>query len=141
MNVELHDTSCVPFYKRISYLYIPAFFVLISILMEVVVFAVMGLSFRSAYIFSLSIVLIIARIAAVVRIKWVQTVICSLFFGWQLFTTISNIIAFQTCNEIFSLETFKTLVTAFNNAGAVEVNLWFLFPVIFLIIVYLFAVV
>jgi len=141
MDVKLHDVQYVPFYKRISYLYIPAFFVLITVLMEIVMFAVMGLSFPSAYIFSLSIIFVIATIAAMVRIKWVQTVICSIFLGWHLFTTISNIIAFQTCNEIFSLETFKTLVTAFNNAGAVEVNLWFLIPVIFLIIVYVVAVV
>ena len=141
MNIQLHDANYVPFYKRVSYLYIPAFFVLITILMEIVMFVVMGLKFPSVYIFSLSIVLSIATITAVIRNKWIQTVICSIFLGWQLFTTISNIIAFQTCNEIFSLETFKTLTTALDNAGAVEVNLWFLIPIILLVLVYIVAVV
>ena len=140
MDVKLHDVQYVPFYKRISYLYIPALFVLISFLMEFTMFAMMGLNFPSAYIFSLSIVLIIATVAAMVRIKWVQTVICSLFFGWQLFTSVSNIIAFQTCNEIFSLETFKTIGTAMDNTGAVEIDFLFLIPVITLILIYIVAV-
>lgn len=141
MKLKPHDVPYVPFFKRISYLYIPAVFVLITILLEVTMFAVMKLAFPSAYIFSLTIVLTIATIATMVRIKWVQTLICSIFLGWQLFTTISTLIAYQTNCEIFSLETFLTLATAFNNAGAVDLNLWFLFPIIALLALYITAVI
>ncbi len=141
MKLKLHDNPYVPLYKRVSFLYIPAVFVLITILLEVVMFTVMHLPFPPIYIFSLSIVLIIATIATMVRIKWVQTVICSIFLGWQLFTTISTLVAYQTNKEIFSLETFLTLATAFNNAGAVDVNLLFLIPIITLIVIYIVAVV
>ena len=141
MDIKLHEEPYVPYSKRISYLYIPGLFVLVTILMEVIMFAVMGFSFPSAYIFSLTIVLTIATIATMVRIKWVQTIICSVFLVWQTFTTISTIIAYQTCNEIFSLETFKTLTTAFGNADAVVLKLWFLFPIITLLVVYVVGLV
>lgn len=141
MDIKLHEEQYVPYYKRISYLYIPALFVLITILMEVTMFAVMGFSFPSAYIFSLTIVLTIATIATMVRIKWVQTIICSVFLVWQTFTTVSTIIAYQNCGEIFSLETFKNIATAFNNTGAVDLKLWFLFPIITLLIVYVVGLV
>ena len=73
---------------------------------------------------------------ALIPKKWIQTLICSLLIGWQLFTTVSNITAHQTCNEIFSLETLKTITTAFANAGSVVLDLTYLIPIILLIVVY-----
>ncbi len=141
MKINLHDSLRVPFYQRISYLYIPALFVVTSVILEVMMFALMRLSFPSGYIFSLAIVLILAAVVALLRQKWLQTVICSLLLGWQLTTTISNVIANDTCMEIFSLETLKTLGMAFGNAGAIELGYWFLVPIIALIIIYIVAVV
>ena len=104
-------------------------------------FALMQVAFPPAYIFSLTIVLIIAAAVTLIRIKWLQTVICSLFIGFQLATTIANVIANATCMEIFSLETLKTLGMAFGNAGAIELGYWFLVPIIALLLVYIVAVV
>ena len=141
MKLQLHDNPHVPFYKRISYLYIPAVFVITSVLMELLMFALMGLAFPRAYIFSLSIVLVIATVVALLPQKWLQTTVCSIFVGGQVFVTISNIISFNKCNEIFSLETFKTLGTAFGAAGAVSLNLFFLIFIIGLLILYITAIV
>ena len=136
MKMDLHDTVRVPFYKRVSYLYIPTLFVITSVLLEMMMFSIMGFSFPKAYIFSLSIILIIASLVALIRKKWIQTVICSLLFAWQLTTSISNIIANDACMEIFSVETIKSIIMAFGNAGAVEIDYLFLVPIIALIIVY-----
>lgn len=141
MKLKLNDASDLPFYKRISFLYIPALYVVVSILLEIFMFSFMNFSFPKGYIFSLTIVLIIATLVALVSRKWLQTVICSLLVGWQLFTTISNITAYQTCNEIFSLETLKTITTAFANAGSVVLNLMFLIPIILLLFGYITALV
>jgi len=141
MAVKLKDVPYIPFYKRISYLYIPCLFVATTVLMDLLMYVVMGLAFPSLYIFSLTIILLIAGIVALVQIKWIQAVICSVFLGCQLFTTISNIIAYQTCGEIFSLETFKTLTTGLENADAVILDLWFLIPVILLLVGYIAALV
>ena len=103
MKMDLHDTARVPFYRRVSYLFIPALFVVSSVLLEVMMFAIMGMAFPKAYVFSLSIVLIIAALVALIRKKWIQTIICSLLFAWQLTTSISNIIAYDACMEIFML--------------------------------------
>ena len=141
MQLKLPDVDYVPFYKRISYLYIPALFVLTTILMEVLMFAIMGLSFPSSYIFSLTIVLIIATITSLIGVKWVQTVICSILIGAQVFFTISNVIAYQTGNGVFSLETFLILSTAFKNKDAVSLDLLFLIPLIILVVAYIVALV
>lgn len=141
MKIDLHDTSCVPFYRRISYLYIPALFVITSVLLEMLMFALMGLPFPPAYIFSLTIVLIIAALVSLICHKWLQTVICTLLLGWQLTTTISNIVANLTCMEIFSLETFKTISTAFVNAGSVKLSYWFMIPIIAVITLFVAGVV
>ena len=110
MKIDLQRASRVPFYQRISYWYLPALFVLTSVILEIMMFALMHIAFPKAYIFSLTILLIIAAVVALLRRKWLQTVICSLLLGWQLTTTISNIIANDTCMEIFSLETLKSLL-------------------------------
>ncbi|MCQ2382120.1 MAG: hypothetical protein MJ054_02335, partial [Clostridia bacterium] len=141
MKINLHDTTGVPVYKRVSYLYIPALFVVTSIVLEVIMFALMEIQFPKAYIFSLSILLIIAALVALIHYKWIQTIICSVLFAWQLTTSISNIIANNTCMEIFSLETLKTLGMAFGNAGAIELGYWFLVPIIALIILYVVCIV
>lgn len=141
MKMDLHDTTRVPFYRRVSYLFIPALFVIASVLLEVMMFAIMEMAFPKAYIFSLSILLIIASLVALIRKKWIQAVICSLLFAWQLTTSISNIIANDACMEIFSLETLKTLIMAFGNAGAVDIDYLFLVPIIALIVVYVVGVI
>ncbi|MBS7401528.1 MAG: sulfatase-like hydrolase/transferase [Eubacteriales bacterium] len=141
MKMDLHDTARVPFYRRVSYLFIPALFVVSSVLLEVMMFAIMGMAFPKAYVFSLSIVLIIAALVALIRKKWIQTIFCSLLFAWQLTTSISNIIAYDVCMEIFSLETLKTLIMAFGNAGAVNIDYLFLVPIVALIVVYVVGVI
>ena len=141
MKMDLHDTIRVPFSHRVSYLYLPALFVVTSVLMEVFMFMIMGVAFPRAYIFSFCILLFIAALIALCRKKWLQTVICSLLLGWQLITTISNVIANETCMEIFSLETLKTFGMAFTNAGAARLSLWFLVPYILLILLYVGGVV
>jgi len=141
MKVKLHDAPRVPYYQRVSYFYIPALFVVVSVLMEIMMYTVMGMSFPRAYIFSLTILLIVAAMVALLRRKWVQTVICSLLLGWQLTATISNIVAYDSCMEIFSLETLKSFGMALGNTGAVELNMTFLIPTIALIILYVVGVV
>ena len=136
MKIDLHDSARIPFYQRISYLFLPALFVVTSVLLEVIMFALMRVAFPKAYIFSLAILLIVAAVVALFRRKWIQIVICSLLLGWQLMTTISNVIANDTCMEIFSLETLKTLGMAFGNAGAIELGYGFLVPIIALIVIY-----
>ena len=141
MKIDLHDTTKIPFYQRVSYLFIPALFVVASVLLEVMMFSMMGIDFPKSYIFSLSIVLVIAAVVAMVRIKWVQTVVCSLLLAVQVVATISNVIAYKTCKEIFSIETLKTLASAFGAAGAVKINYWFLLPILALIVIYVICVV
>ncbi len=141
MEINLHETPYVPVYKRVSYFYIPALFVVTTVLLDVMMYINMHWPFPPAYIFSLSIVLLIAALVSLCRYKWLQTVICSLLLGLQLTTTISNIIAQDTCMEIFSLETLKTMATAFNNTESIILDLWFLTPIILLIVVYIVAVV
>ncbi len=141
MKIDLHDTAHVPFYKRVSYLFIPALFVITSVFLEVIMFAVMEIPFPKAYVFSLAIVLIIAALIALIRKKWIQAILCSLLFAWQLTTSISNIIANDACMEIFSLETLKSLLMAFGNAGAVDIDYLFLVPIIALILLYVFGVI
>ncbi len=141
MKYGLYGTHYVPCYKRVSYLYIPALFVISAILLDVIMYSNMHWGFPSAYIFSLSLILIIAALISLIRYKWLQTVLCSLLLGWQVTTTIANIIAYTTCTEIFSLETLMSLGMAFNNAEAVVLDLWFLVPIILLVIVYIAAVV
>ncbi len=141
MKINLHETKSVPFYQRISYLYLPALFVLTSVILEITMFAFMHLAFPVSYIFSFSLILIIAAGIALLRNQWVQMVICTLLTGFQVTTTISNIISNATCDEIFSLETLKTLGAAFNAASAVEINFWFLVPIIAVILIYITLVV
>ena len=57
MKIRMQDAARVPFYKRVSYLYLPALFVVTSLLLEVMMFSIMDISFPKAYIFSLSIIL------------------------------------------------------------------------------------
>lgn len=141
MKMSLYDAERVPFYRRISYLYLPALFVVISVLLEITMFALMGVTFPVSYVFSLTLILFIAAGVALLRQKWLQVVICSLLIGFQVTTTICNVIANYTCNEIFSLETLKTIGTAFNTAGAVELGFWFLIPIVALVVIYIVAVV
>ena len=141
MKMNLHDAERVPFYHRISYLYLPALFVIISVLLEVTMFALMHIAFPVSYVFSLALILFIAAGVALLHQKWLQVVIFSLLIGFQVTTTICNVIANYTCNEIFSLETLKTIGTAFNTAGAVELGFWFLVPIIALVVLYLTGVV
>lgn len=144
MKLQLRSALNIPFYKRISYLYIPALFVLVSILLEVLLFSVIGLAFPKAYIFSLILVLLIATAVALAQNKVVQAVICSLLVGWQVLTTVSNVIAYRACMEVFSLETLMSIGTAFGNADAVKLDLWFTFPIVCLLIAYslgLFAII
>ena len=140
MKVKLHDSLQLPYYKRISYLYIPAVFVCVSILMEIMMFSFAKLPFPPAYIFSLCLVLFIAVCAAILPMKRLQVILCSVFLGAQLFFTISNVIAYQTGNGIFSLETIMLLDTAFKNKDAVSLDLWFITPLILLIVAYIVAV-
>lgn len=141
MRIKLHDATYVPFYRRVSYLFLPALFVLTSVLLEIIMFAFMHIAFPEAYIFSLSLLLIIAALVALIPNKWVQMVICTLLLGFQVTTTISNVISNATCDEIFSLETFKTFGAAFNAAGAISLGFWFLIPIIALLVVYIVCVV
>ncbi len=141
MKLKTREVPYIPLYKKISFLYIPTLFIVASVFLEIIMFSIMNFAFPSAYIFSLSVLLIIATIVALIQQKWLQTVICSLLIGWQLFTTISNITAYQTCNEIFSLETLKTITTAFANAGSVVLDLTFLIPIITLLVFYIASIV
>ena len=141
MKVDLHQCEYLPFYKRISYLYVPALFVVTTVAMEIMMFILMGIPFPPAYIFSLSIVVILAAVIAAIQPKWLQVVICSLLLAGQLTTTIANVIANATCMEIFSLETLKTLGMAFGNAGAIEMGYGFVVPLVFLMAVYVVGVV
>lgn len=141
MKINLHETPYVPVYKRVSCFYIPALFVITTVLLDVIMYINMHWSFPPAYIFSLSIVLLIAALVSLCRYKWLQTVLCSLLLGWQLTTTISNIIAQDTCMEIFSLETLKSIIMAFGNADSVILNLWFLVPIVLLVVAYVVMVV
>lgn len=141
MKINLHDQLYLPFYRRISYLYIPAVFIITSVLLDVTMFAFMHFSFPPAYIFSLFIMLAITSMICLTQRKWLQTIICSLLLGWQLMLTISNIIAHITCMEIFSLETLLSLGMAFNNTGAVDLNLQFLVPIILIILLYVVSVI
>ena len=141
MKIRMQDAARVPFYKRVSYLYLPALFVVTSLLLEVMMFSIMDISFPKAYIFSLSIILMIAALVALIQQKWIQVIILSLLFAWHLTTTISNIIAYDACMEIFSLETLKSLVMAFGNVGAVDIDFLFLVPIIALIVLYVIVTV
>lgn len=137
MKMQLHDAEYLPLYKRVSNFYIPAIFVITAILLEVTMFACMQVPFPSAYIYSLNIILIIAVMVAMLRVKWLQIVIFTLLLGGQLTTTISNIVANKTVLEIFSLETFNTFSTAFKNANSVDLSFGFLVPIILIIIFYI----
>lgn len=139
--MQLHDAEYLPLYKRVSNFYIPAIFVITAVLLEIVMFACMGVAFPSHYVFTLNIILIIAVMIALLRLKWLQVVLCSLLLGLQLTTTISNIIATKTCGEIFSIETFKTITTAFWAANSVNLSFWFLIPVVIVILLYVIGVV
>ena len=80
MKIRMQDAARVPFYKRVSYLYLPALFVVTSLLLEVMMFSIMDISFPKAYIFSLSIILMIAALVALIQQKWIQVIILSLLF-------------------------------------------------------------
>ena len=141
MKIKLRDDANVSYFRRVSYLYIPALFVIVSVLLEVMMFAVMKMPFPRVYIFSLTLLILVAAVIAVFRRKWVQTVFCSLLLGWQLTTTISNIVAYDSCMEIFSLETLKSFGMAFGNTGAVELNMTFLIPTIAILVFYVVGIV
>ncbi|MCM1404161.1 MAG: sulfatase-like hydrolase/transferase [Prevotella sp.] len=141
MKINLPESPYLPYYQRVSYLYIPALYVVTTVLLDVVMYINLHWAFPPAYIFSLSLILMIAALVCLCRHKWLQTVLCSLLLGLHLTTTISNIIAYNTCTEIFSLETIMSLGTAFHNAEAIVLDLWFLVPIIALVVGYIVAVV
>jgi len=141
MKVELRDKNYLPLAKSMSFLYIPAVFVVTTVLMDILSFSIMHFAFPPAYIFSLTIILFIASLIALVPYKWLQTVLCSLFLGFQIFTSIAGIIAEIKCMEIFSLETIQTIALAIINTGSTVLDLKFIIPFIFLVAAYIAAIV
>ena len=64
MKIKLRDDANVSYFRRVSYLYIPALFVIVSVLLEVMMFAVMKMPFPRVYIFSLTLLILVAAVIA-----------------------------------------------------------------------------
>ena len=138
-NVTLHPMTIILPYRRYSFLYIPALYFLV--LLDVVMYAVMGLPFASDYRFSLVLMFTVAALLCLTRRKWLQIVFSAILLGVQVFTCVANIIAYTTLAEVFSWETITSLENAAGAAKSVTIPLWFILPLIAIIAGYIVGVV
>ena len=128
-------------YKKYSYLYLPALYLLLGILLDVTMYAFMGLPFASNYIYSLAIMVTIAALLCLTQRKWLQILFISLLLALQLFTCISNIVSYDTLSEVFSWETIDSIANAVVAATSTHLDVTFLAPIIILAVFYVVAVI
>ena len=133
--------TTVAWYKKYSYLYLPALYLLLGILLDVTMYAFMGLPFASNYIYSLSIMTVIAGLLCLTRRKWLQVLFISLLLAIQLFTCISNIVSYASLSEVFSWETIDSIANAIIASTSTHLDVTFLIPLIIMAVVYVVAVI
>ena len=131
----------VVWYKKYSYLYLPALYLLLGVLLDVTMYGFMGLPFASDYLYSLSIMVIIAALLCLTRRKWLQIVFISLLLGTQLFTCVSNIVVYDSLSEVFSWESMESIFNAVVASTSVHLDLTFIIPLVVLAVVYVVAVI
>lgn len=96
----------------------------------------MGLSIPSNYVYSLFLMIILTALVCLTQRKWLQMLILTPFFALQVFFSISNILSYNSLSEVFSLESFLSVVNAILASKSGSYSFAFLIPVILLVAVY-----
>lgn len=135
------EMTSVVWYKRYSYLFIPALYLLMGVLLDVAMYGFMGLPFASDYVYSFAIMVIVAALLCLTQRKWLQITVVSLLLAVQLFTCISNIVSYISLSEIFSWETIDSIVNAIIASTSTQLDLTFLVPLIIMVVFYVVAVI
>lgn len=101
----------------------------------------MGLPFASDYIYSFLLMLVLAALVCMTQRKWLQVVILSPFWALQLFFCVANILCYTSLAEVFSLESFLSIVNAVVASKSGNYHFGFIFPVVLIAAVYVVGVI
>ncbi len=133
--------TSVVWYKKYSYLYLPALYLVLGVLLDVTMYAFMGLPFPSDYLYSLAIMTVVAAVLCLTQRKWVQVTFVSLLLAVQLFTCVANILSYGSLSEVFSWETIHSIVNAVIASTSARIDTTFVIPLVALAVVYVVAVI
>ena len=97
---------------------IPFCFVVCALIMDVVMFAYMGVSFPRFYFVSVLLLIAIAGVVSCIPKRGVQVGILGLFLVLQVITSVGNVIAYRNLQEIFSIETLFAWREVLTSEGA-----------------------
>lgn len=134
-----HTMTPTVWYQKYSYLYLPALYLLLGILLDVTMYGFMGLPFPSDYLYSLALMGLVAAVLCLTRRKWLQVTFISLLLAVQTFTCVANILSYSTLSEIFSWETIHSIVNAVVASTSAHLDTLFIIPLVALAVVYVVA--
>lgn len=111
--------------KIFSKIFIPMTYVICAILLDIIMFIFLDVSFPKYYLGSLLLLMCLAGLVSCIPKRWVQITILGIFITFQMLTSIFNLIAMFNLNEIFNLETPGSFKEIFNVTGVRRYNaLW-----------------
>lgn len=127
--------------KKYSYFYIPLWYLLLSVILDVVMYAFMGLPMPSHYFYSLAIMIVIAALLCLTQRKWLQITITAPLFSLQVFFCAANVLCYTSLAEVFSLESFYSIYNAFVASKSGSFNVGIIVTAIGLLAAYVIGVV
>ena len=110
--------------KLFATLLIPFAYVIISIMLDVALFAFLGWSFPTAYIFSLALIVLFAALISCIPSRVAQLVIFSVLLSFKAFAVVGMTIAYEFLGEMFALELFRSIREVLSGNEVIEFNSW-----------------
>jgi len=103
----LHILIIIGGMKLVRKFAIPAAYVVVSVLLDVILHVSMGSAFPSHYFFSLAFTLVFACIIACVPNRIWQTVMCTIGLGSKTVLVIANMIGYSLFEELFTFQNLR----------------------------------
>lgn len=122
------------FLVRFYFVVIPTLYVIATILMDLTMYAFMGLQFPSRYYFSIIVMLTICSLLFLIKKPWVQYSVCIFLLAVHFAVGVANIILFDQAREIISIESLTAArqVTTLTSFIILELDYMISFILIFL---------
>ena len=108
--------------KFVGVFFIPIFYVFISVLMDVALFAMVGWSFTYGYLLSLFLIITFAALVSCIPSRVAQICIFGTILVFKVLTVIGNVIAQTMLDELFVVENILAIREALAGADSATVE-------------------
>ncbi|MCL2570100.1 MAG: sulfatase-like hydrolase/transferase [Firmicutes bacterium] len=93
--------------RLFSNLFIPVLYLFVVLVLDIIFYVSLGWAFPHMYIFSFGITIIFALLVSCIPSRIAQICIFTLFLGLRAFALVGNVIASESLNELFILESLR----------------------------------